>query len=183
MTYKTKAVLIILALVLLLTLGWAQRVESDQPAGAILATSTDAALASSAAPAEAKEPETAPRTYPSSAARIEASEAAYEKVKAEGTEDPEEWLLALEWCESRGRPSAVNPNDRDNTPSYGLLQFKPSTFDFFTKAYGLPEKELMDPDAQRAIVRRMMQDPSIRWENQFPDCVKRHIGRPPSVIQ
>lgn len=93
------------------------------------------------------------------------------------TPEREEWLAKLEMCESSGRPEAVNPNDLDGTPSYGLLQFKPSTFELFQKKYEI-EGELMDPDAQRAIVRKMMDDPSVRWENQFPACVKR-LGRPP----
>lgn len=182
MTYSKKAVLLLLALVVLLTLGWAQRVQSERTAGAISATSTVAVQATPEPPAEEKKAEVVHRVYPTDEARREASRASYEKVKAEGTEDPEEWLLALEWCESRGRPEAINPVDRDGTPSLGLLQFKDTTFAFFSKAYGIPG-ELMDPDAQRAIVRRMMRDPSIRWESQFPDCVQKHIGWPPKVIQ
>lgn len=104
---------------------------------------------------------------------------AVEQIRA--TEEQEAWLKDLEQCESSGNPEAVNEVDRDGTASYGLLQFKPGTFAFFAKAYGI-EGELMDPDAQRAIVRRMMKDPSIDWEWQFPDCVKKYIGRPPGVL-
>lgn len=89
----------------------------------------------------------------------------------------EEWLAKLELCESSGNPKAINEEDLDGTPSYGLLQFKPSTFDHFSNQYGI-EGELMDPEAQRAIVRRMMGDQDIRWENQFPGCVRK-LGRPP----
>lgn len=91
--------------------------------------------------------------------------------------DREEWLQRLILCESSGNPEAVNPVDLDGTPSYGLLQFKPSTFEFFSKAYGI-DGELMDPEAQKAIVRRMMDDPTVRWESQFPWCVRK-LGRPP----
>lgn len=91
------------------------------------------------------------------------------------------WLEDLVRCESRGDPAAVNPKDRDGTPSYGLLQFKPSTFEQFSKAYGI-EGDLMDPAAQRAIVLRMMRDPSVRWGIQFPDCVKKFIGPPPGAL-
>jgi hypothetical protein len=97
------------------------------------------------------------------------------------TPEQEAWLAKLELCESGGKESAINPKDRDGTPSYGLLQFKPSTFELFSKAYGI-EGELMDPEAQRAIVRRMMDDKSVRWEKQFPVCVKSIIGKPPGVL-
>lgn len=105
-----------------------------------------------------------------------------EEIEEEKDLDPEreEWLRKLEMCESSGNPNAVNPEDLDGTPSYGLLQFKPSTFEFFSKAYGI-EGELMDPEAQRQIVRRMMDDPSVRWERQFPWCIKK-IGLPPGVL-
>ncbi len=91
----------------------------------------------------------------------------------------EEWLAKLEHCESRGDPAAVNPKDRDGTPSYGLLQFKPSTFALYARAYGMASTtNYMDPEAQRAIVKRMMRDPSVNWHIQFPDCVRR-LGLPP----
>lgn len=93
----------------------------------------------------------------------------------------EEWLQKLIKCESSGNPMAINPVDLDGTPSYGILQFKESTFEAFSKAYKI-EGELMDPEAQKAIVRKMMDDPSIRWEKQFPACVTKHIGWPPGVI-
>jgi len=94
------------------------------------------------------------------------------------TEAREAWLVLLIECESSGNPNAINEIDRDGTPSYGLLQFKPSTFEMFSKAYGV-EGELMDPEAQKRIVRKMMDDPSVRWETQFPDCVRKR-GQPPS---
>lgn len=98
--------------------------------------------------------------------------------KMVGTPAQEKWLAALVQCESGGNPKAINPKDRDGTPSYGLLQFKPSTFRAFAKAYGITGV-LMNADAQRAIVRKMMNDKSVNWLQQFPDCVKNHIGFPP----
>lgn len=94
--------------------------------------------------------------------------------------DREVWLKRLEKCESGGNPNAINPKDRDGTPSHGLLQFKPSTFAGYTKKYGLPAADLMDPEAQRTIVRHMMDDPNVRWLNEFPDCVRYHVGFPPT---
>lgn len=88
------------------------------------------------------------------------------------------WIAALEWCESRGDPEAVNEEDLDGTPSFGAFQFKPGTFSMFAKAYGI-EGDLMDRDAQYAIVRRMLDDRSVNWRQQFPGCV-RILGLPPS---
>lgn len=100
--------------------------------------------------------------------------------KTLGTPEQESWLKKLEMCESSGRPDAINAVDLDGTPSYGLLQFKPSTFEAFKKAYGI-EGELMDPEAQRAIVRKMMSDPSVKWHIQFPACTRK-LGLPPLTI-
>jgi len=120
-----------------------------------------------------------PQTTATTTDPIVQEEIATPKAQAMETisRDREEWLERLILCESSGNPEAVNPVDLDGTPSYGLLQFKPSTFEMFSKAYDI-EGELMDPEAQKAIVRRMMDDPSVRWENQFPWCVRK-LGRPP----
>lgn len=93
-----------------------------------------------------------------------------------------EWLDKLVTCESGGRPGAINPMDRDGTASYGLLQFKPSTFAAYSKRYKIPG-QLMDPVAQRSITLRMMDDPTVRWQNEFPACVRK-LGLPPyRVVQ
>jgi len=89
----------------------------------------------------------------------------------------EEWIKKLEICESSGNPKAINPKDRDGTPSYGSFQFKPSTFDMYSKRYGTLGK-LMDRKSQYEIVVRMMDDPAVRWQNEFPDCVRK-LGTPP----
>ena len=96
------------------------------------------------------------------------------------------WLGALEWCESRGNPEAVNKKDRDGTPSYGILQFKPSTFKYYGERYGIGEQlELgfspdgyMNPDGQEFIVEQMIIRGDVDWNQQFPDCVKK-LGKPP----
>lgn len=92
--------------------------------------------------------------------------------------DRETWLQLLEICESGGNPEALNPVDRDGTASHGLLQFKDSTFEMYRLRYGLGDVELYDPEAQRTIVRYMMDDPRVNWEREFPDCVNK-LGRPP----
>lgn len=103
------------------------------------------------------------------------------------TEDPlplqtperEAWLRRLEQCESGGNPNALNPEDLDGTPSHGILQFKRSTFIAYSRKYHIIG-ELYEPEAQRAIVREMMDDPSVWWEQQFPACVRK-LGRPPGT--
>lgn len=90
------------------------------------------------------------------------------------------WLGALEWCESRGDPSAINKKDRDGTPSYGAFQFKPSTLILYAKQYGLEATSTMDYRTQRKVVEAMVLDQArINWNQEFPDCVKR-LGKPPA---
>lgn len=89
------------------------------------------------------------------------------------------WLGALQWCESRGNPKALNANDRDNTPSYGILQFKPGTFYGFGKLYGIDTKAgYNDPTTQIKIVEQMIIRNDVKWSQQFPDCTKQ-LGVPP----
>lgn len=158
MTQTKKAIILTIALTALLTFGWAQRAggvgDTIHPAEEVPVTTATTTKEKTEAPKK-----TAPAVQPVLA------------------EDRETWLAALIQCESNGRPEAVNPKDRDGTPSYGLLQFKPSTFEMFSRAYGI-EGELMNPEAQTAIVIRMMDDKSVVWENQFPACVRK-LGRPP----
>jgi len=88
------------------------------------------------------------------------------------------WMARLMKCESGIKETAINPNDVDNTPSWGILQFKPSTFDHFTVKYGI-EGELMDPNAQVAVVMHWVLNPEqVTWSRQFPACVKM-LGEPP----
>ena len=97
------------------------------------------------------------------------------------------WIGSLEWCESHGRIDAINPKDKDGTASYYSFQFKPGTFRAYGEKYEIIEKGLNDKtimeklknyDLQRKIVENMINDKSIRWDHEFPDCVKKN-GRPP----
>lgn len=89
------------------------------------------------------------------------------------------WLARLMSCESGIKASAVNPNDRDNTPSYGILQFKPSTFAFGARDAGIATTTpYMNPEAQVSIVTRWILKGGIDWHQQFPDCVLK-LGLPP----
>lgn len=90
------------------------------------------------------------------------------------------WISALEWCESRGVENAVNPKDRDGTPSYGSFQFKPSTLVYYAEIYGIATTTVMDAAVQRKVVEAMVLDGKhINWSQQFPDCVLHKVGRPP----
>ncbi len=93
------------------------------------------------------------------------------------THRQELWLYVLEWCESRGNNDAINPKDKDGTPSYYAFQFKPATFRYYSKKYSI-QGELKDYNSQRAIVSQMIYDPDVVWIQEFPDCVLR-FGRPP----
>lgn len=101
--------------------------------------------------------------------------------------EQEVWLYALEWCESRGVKTAINPEDNDGTPSYYSFQFKPDTFINYGIKYGLipattsPEElreKLKSYKYQKDIVTHMIHDKSINWRQQFPDCVRKN-GLPP----
>lgn len=87
------------------------------------------------------------------------------------------WLANLEWCESRGIPEAINPFDSDGTPSFGAFQFKPSTFKYYQEKYQLAGS-LMDYAAQLDILKRMIDDPEVKFDKEFPACIKK-IGFPP----
>ncbi len=103
------------------------------------------------------------------------------------THEQEVWLHALEWCESRGVKTAINPQDLDGTPSYYSFQFKPSTFKQFGIKYGLFPRAIKDEEItsklddyslQKKIVSIMINDSAVRWSREFPACV-RALGRPP----
>lgn len=91
------------------------------------------------------------------------------------------WLGALMWCESKARPEALNKVDRDGTPSYGILQFKPGTFHYFLKRYNLgTSTDYLDPELQQRIVEQMILKADVKWSQQFPDCTRK-LGTPPQV--
>lgn len=110
-----------------------------------------------------------------------------EQIQSKLTHKQEVWLYALEWCESRGDLTAINPKDKDGTPSYYSFQFKPSTLKYYGQMYGLIEEEISNKvlmeklksyELQKSIVTEMILDPGIKWRQQFPDCVKK-LGLPP----
>jgi hypothetical protein len=97
------------------------------------------------------------------------------------------WLGALEWCESRGDAEAINPKDKDGTPSYYSFQFKPKTFIYYVEKYGVVPGGLTDQNilermkdygTTKLIVANMILDPKVKWEVEFPGCIKK-LGRPP----
>lgn len=100
------------------------------------------------------------------------------------------WRGALEWCESRGKNTAINAVDRDGTPSYYAFQFKPNTLRYYGERYGLIAKGKSDAEImellahyeiQSAIVDKMILDPTTVWEKQFSECVRK-LGRPPKNL-
>lgn len=99
------------------------------------------------------------------------------------------WIYALEFCESSGNNNAVNPKDRDGTPSYYAFQWKPDTFIYYaSKRYKIIRDDLefadymnlmSDYDLQLEIIKRMVGErDKIKWLNEFPVCVKK-LGLPP----
>jgi hypothetical protein len=101
----------------------------------------------------------------------------------------ETWISALEWCESAGITEAINPRDSDGTPSYYSFQWKPGTFRMYAERYGLISKgmtdeeimgDMQDYELEREIIRKMVDDPRVNWEKEFPDCIKKKVGLPPA---
>lgn len=91
-------------------------------------------------------------------------------------------LLAA--CESSGNPTALNPKDRDGTPSHGKYQFKIDTWKRYNRKYNLfpwrgwSEEQwyatMYDGYYQDLIVRAMFQDPAVNLHTEFPDCSRKH---------
>lgn len=89
------------------------------------------------------------------------------------------WFARLMYCESGMKATAVNPKDLDNTPSYGILQFKPSTFRWGAAQVGIATSTFyMDAESQVAIVENWIINGGIDWYQQFPACIKK-LGLPP----
>ena len=93
------------------------------------------------------------------------------------------WEYALEFCESGGEETEINPKDTDGTPSYYSYQFKPSTFTWLEKKYGVTGP-ITSWVAQHTIVEDMILDKTIsdyQWRHRyFPGCVAK-LGTPPST--
>jgi len=97
------------------------------------------------------------------------------------------WKGALEWCESRGKNLALNPKDKDNTPSYSNFQFKWDTLKLYVVKYSLLPNDLEQSDYTNwtydyplvsEIVNRMLGDKDVDFKQEFPDCVRK-LGYPP----
>jgi len=94
----------------------------------------------------------------------------------------EVWLGALEWCESRGKQGAINPKDRDGTPSYGAFQFKPGTLTGYAAEFGITltgTTTLTYTDQHAVVAQMVLHAKQIDWDQQFPVCVGK-LGRPPA---
>lgn len=103
------------------------------------------------------------------------------------THQQDVWISVLEWCESKGDNTAINPQDSDGTPSYYAFQFKPHTFKSYGIKYGLLRDDLEPEDYmnllsiyeyQHEIVTRMVGDSEVDWHQEFPKCVQIY-GLPP----
>jgi hypothetical protein len=65
-------------------------------------------------------------------------------------------------CESRGNPDA----EGDNGTSFGLLQFKKSTFAHFTKKYGIADPDIENSHQQIDLAARMIANGHLNhWKN------------------
>jgi len=87
------------------------------------------------------------------------------------------FIHKLRLCESGGNDKALNPVDLDGTPSKGRFQFKDKTFYSFAKKYNIKVTSVWNGDEQEQILRKMIDDPSVKLSGQFPDCYRK-IGSP-----
>ena len=93
-------------------------------------------------------------------------------------------LTDLLKCESGYNALALNAVDRDNTPSFGALQFKPTTWTGVLQKYYdpniTPEQaflKIFDGDLQVKVWVLWFEDgvkTQAWWDNQFPDCAKKY---------
>lgn len=103
------------------------------------------------------------------------------------TTKQDKWISDLMYCESRNDTLAVNPKDLDGTASYSLFQWKPSTFKAYVKKYDLFDWQtwekadwwnaMFSDYHQMTVIQYMINDLSIKWNKEFPWCVKK-IGLP-----
>lgn len=97
----------------------------------------------------------------------------------------QEFIDFLVDCESGGDPKAINPLDRDGTPSWGLLQFKPDTLFYYIRKYNIlkdiERQEIMnvifDGDLQVRVLEEMLPDSEVDWYQEFPTCYRRWLVR------
>lgn len=87
-------------------------------------------------------------------------------------------------CESQGKETAINPKDSDGKPSYGLLQFRPSTLLGAIRKYDLMP-DLADEEIMNVMLFGNLQiraflamygegKPKEWWQQQFPQCSKNY---------
>jgi len=101
----------------------------------------------------------------------------------------DKYLDTLAMCESGNNPNAINPVDRDGTPSLGRYQFKVGTFNYFSQVFKIATTSIFNGDEQRIIVRKMAQTlTKAQWARQFPDCtlnksLKYYAGYPPTMLE
>lgn len=93
----------------------------------------------------------------------------------------EVWLYSLEWCESRGVPSAINPKDTDGQPRNGAFQFATDTLNYYAQIFKVSTtSDVLNYTVQKKILTEMiLHKDKIKWETQFPSCVKL-LGNPPA---
>lgn len=97
-------------------------------------------------------------------------------------QEVEQKIDRLAICESGGKASAINPVDRDGTPSNGKYQFKRDTWKLYVKRYGLWEWQTWSEEKweetlfsgfhQDVVVRLMFVDSAVNLQNEFPACSK-----------
>lgn len=99
------------------------------------------------------------------------------------------WLLNLSKCESGNNPEAINPHDH-GSPSYGLFQYKKSTWIMGMRKYNLApnaeDEELMnfifDRNTQTELTKLILSEPN-GWKHWFV-CGKKigldknNLGKP-----
>ena len=112
------------------------------------------------------------------------SEVKVEYTVTETRHSKQDFIDFLIQCESGGNDKAINPRDRDGSPSWGLLQFKPDTLYKYVKRYSiLPSIEsqeimnvIFDGELQVRVLKEMLEDPAVDWYREFPDCYRRWIA-------
>lgn len=108
------------------------------------------------------------------------------RVKTEG--ERTQWKLSLALCESGDNPLALNKIDVNGTSSIGQWQFQANSWKYRIRKYKLFNYKSWEPADwentifskihQEIVLDRMIDDPTVTWQNEFPTCIKR-VGLPP----
>ncbi len=92
-----------------------------------------------------------PQEVPLSSCFLEDTQPIYTEYR----EENKELIDCLAKHESTSNPEAINWND-NGSPSWGLLQFKRSTYNYYcVNKYGLPD-DIMNPSYQRECADRII---------------------------